>query len=102
MLNTYKITFTEDRVNYKTLVIPANTLVDAYIEIQMRYPNAEITEAKEKGKWAQGVARYFLVNATIDEVCAFVSYLEEDEREELVKAIWTEWHNRKAKYTKAV
>jgi hypothetical protein len=96
MLKNYKMTFTKDRETFKTLVIPAKTLVDAYIEIQTRFPGVEITEAIESNivtdSWAKSMARYLIVNASLDETCVFAMYLDEEKREELVNAIWEEWH----------
>lgn len=100
MLKHYKMTFTEDRETFKTLVIPANSLVDAYIEIQMRFPKAEITEAIEgnivNDGWVKSISKYLIDHATIDEVCNVASYLDEYKREELVNTIWDEWHKSKA------
>lgn len=100
MLKHYKMTFTEDRETFKTLVIPANTLVDAYIEIQVRFPNAEITEAIENNTvtntWVVSLAKYMIDHATVDETCRFAMYLDEEKLEELVDTIWDEWNRSKA------
>ena len=96
MLKHYKMTFTEDRETFKTLVIPAESLVDAYIEIQTRFPSAEITEANEgtemSNGWAQCVAKYMIAHADISEVRTFALFLNDEKREALVNAIWDEWH----------
>ena len=92
----YKMTFTEDRETYKTLVIPANNLVDAYIEIQNRFPKAEITQAIEGNTitdgWVESIAKYIIAHASIGDVRAFASYLDNTKQEMLVNAIWDEWH----------
>ena len=97
MLKHYKMTFTEDRETFKTLVIPAKSLVDAYIEIQTHFPGAEITEAIEGNTvtngWVVSIARCLIDHASIDETCTLASYLDEDKKEELVNTIWDEWHN---------
>lgn len=102
MLKHYKITFTEDRLNYQTMDVPAHSLTEAYIAIQKEFPEAEITDYSESNKvtekWVKPIARYMIANATIDEICVFASYLDDDKREELVEAIWDEYHNN----TKAV
>lgn len=104
MLKHYKMTFTLNHETFKSLVIPAKTLVDAYIEIQTRFPGVAITEAIESNKvsdgWAQSIAKYMIANASLDDTCTFASYLDEEKREELVDAIWDEWH--KYMHTKAV
>ena len=99
MSKHYKLKFTQDRQTYKTLVIPAVSLVDAYIIIQNRYPDAEITEASEDCRvtetWAQVIAKHML-NSSFDEVEAFVGDLDEEKHEEFVRAIWDEWHKMNA------
>ena len=51
MLTIYHITFTEDcGETYRRLAVPATNLTNAYVEIQMRYPNAEITNIEHSGK----------------------------------------------------
>lgn len=100
MLKHYKMTFTIDRETFKTLVIPANNLSDAYIEIQTRFPGVEITEAIEGNEvtdsWAKIIAKYMIANASLDDTRTFASYLDADKCEELVNAIWDEWHKSKA------
>ena len=97
MLKFYKITFTEDKKKYQTMDVPAHSLAEAYIAIQKEFPGAEITEYSESNKvtekWAHQIARCMIANATVDEICAFASYLDEDKREELVEAIWYEYHH---------
>ena len=49
--NVYHITYTVDNgANYKWLSVPANTLVDAFIELQIRIPGAIITAIEQTGK----------------------------------------------------
>lgn len=104
MPNHYKMTFTEDRENYRTLIVPAKNLVDAYIEIQTRFPQAEITEAIEGNRagerWSQIIARYMINHASIDDICTFAIYLDEGKHDEFINTIWDEWH--KSKRAKAV
>ena len=51
MYNLYHITYTVDKgVSHKWLSVPAKSLVDAYIELQIRIPEAEITDIKHTGK----------------------------------------------------
>lgn len=95
MLNHYKIRFTEDRETFKSMVVPANNLTEAYISIQMHFPNAEITEANEMESWAKVIAKHMIDHATVSEFCAFASNLDADKAEELVNAIWDEWHKQK-------
>lgn len=101
MLKHYTLTFTEDRQNFRTMVVPAHSLAEAYIEIQKQFPGAEITDYSENNKvtekWAQPIARYMIANATVDEICVFASYLDDDKREELASAIWDEYHNNTKK-----
>lgn len=96
----YKMKFTEDRKVFKTLVIPADNLAEAYINIQLRFPNVEITEASEDNKviepWAQVIAKHMIKHATLAQVEAFVSGLDEERHEEFVSAIWNEWHKLNA------
>ena len=96
MLKNYTLTFTEDRKNYKTMVVPANSLAEAYIAIQKEFPGAEITDYSENNKvtkkWAHSIARYMMENATINELRNFISYLDEDKRKELMDSIWNEYH----------
>ncbi len=48
MLNLYNVTFTEDKgKTLKYLTFPARTLTEAYIEVQLKFPNAEITEIED-------------------------------------------------------
>lgn len=104
MLKHYKMTFTLDHETFKTLVIPAKNLVDAYIGIQTRFPGAEITEAIESNKaserWAVIIAKFMIAHATPDEVCIFACSLDEDKHDEFINAIWDEWH--KSKHSKVV
>lgn len=96
MLNNYQITFTQDRRNYKSYVIPAETLVDAYIFIQDRFPGAEITEAIKSNqsgrRWAEIMAEYIIHHATLSEVCEFACTLNEAKHDEFINALWDEWH----------
>ena len=104
MLKHYTVTFTKDKETYITRVVPAKTLVEAYLAIQDNYPGAVITEAVEGNRvgesWAHMVAKYMIAHASLDEVCAFACYLTEEKHDEFINAIWDEWHN--AKPTKAV
>jgi hypothetical protein len=51
MFTLYKVTFTEDNGDtFKHLTIPATSLVDAYIDLQRRYPDASITEVEDTDK----------------------------------------------------
>jgi hypothetical protein len=51
MSNLYKVTFTEDKgETLKYLTFPARTLTEAYIEVQLKFPNAEITEIEDSEK----------------------------------------------------
>lgn len=96
MLKHYKITFTEDRETFKTMVVPANNLTDAYIAIQTHFPKAEITEAIENNivtdGWVKSISKYLIDHASLEETCVFASYLDDKKREELVNTIWDEWH----------
>ena len=99
MFNHYKITFTEDRKTHKTFIIPAQSVSDSYIIIQERFPKAEILEIVETNKvtegWAQSIAKYMIAHASLEETCTLASYLDEEKSEELVNAIWDEWHKSK-------
>ena len=92
MLKHYKLRFTEDRKTFKTMVVPANSLTDAYIAIQTHFPNAEITEQNEDKSWVDAISKYLIDNASVAEVSKFLSYLDADKGEELINAIWDEWH----------
>lgn len=49
--NIYHITYTVDKgVTHKWLSVPAKSLTDAYIELQIKIPEAEITDIKQTGK----------------------------------------------------
>jgi hypothetical protein len=51
MYNLYHITYTVDNgVTHKWLSVPAKSLVDAYIELQIKIPEAVITDIKQTGK----------------------------------------------------
>ena len=51
MLEIYLMEFTEDNGNtYRTFSVPAKNLTDAYIAVQIQFPNAIITDAKVSGK----------------------------------------------------
>lgn len=95
MLKHYKLTFTEDRETFKTMVIPANCLADAYIKIQTYFPNAEITDQNETDSWVKAISKYMIDNASVSELSKFASYLDEDKKDEIVNAIWDEWHKPK-------
>lgn len=96
MLKHYKITFTEDRQTSKTIVIPAKSLIDAYIEIQLRFINAEITEVVEGGEvnngWLQSIAKFMIAHASLDEACEFASNLDAEKQEQFATTVWNEWH----------
>ena len=47
--NIYHITYTVDKGATKWLSVPANTLVDAFIELQIRIPGAIITAIEQTG-----------------------------------------------------
>ena len=48
MLNLYNVTFTEDKgATVKSLTMPARTLTEAYIEVQLKMPGADITEISD-------------------------------------------------------
>ena len=51
MLEIYLMEFTEDNgETHRTFSIPAKNLTDAYIAVQIQFPNAIITDAKVSGK----------------------------------------------------
>ena len=51
MLKVFYITFTEDKgATYRRIAVPAETLPVAYIELQLKFPEAEITEIEITGK----------------------------------------------------
>ena len=51
MLKVFYITYTEDKgVSFKRIAVPAETLPEAYIELQLRLPEAEITNIELSGK----------------------------------------------------
>ena len=107
MLKFYKLRFTEDKENYRNMTVPANNLTEAYIELQNRFPNAEITEwwieGKEEPKTStkneglEAIAKFLMHDSTVGQINRFVTYLDEEKREELLNAIWDEYHNNKAK-----
>lgn len=98
MLKNYKLTFTQDRETYKTMVVPANNLTEAYIELQMRIPDAEISEATEGSSvtdtWVQVIAKYMIAKGTLNDACDFVGYLDDQKHDEFINALWGEWHKR--------
>ena len=48
MLNLYSVTFTEDKgATCKQLTMPARTLTEAYIEVQLKFPDVDITEISD-------------------------------------------------------
>ena len=48
MLNLYNVTFTEDKgATHKSLTMPARTLTEAYIEVQLKLPDVDITEISD-------------------------------------------------------
>ncbi len=95
MFNTYKLRFTQDRKSYITRCVPAQNLAEAYLIIQDRYPNAEITEANEDESWAKVIAKHMIAHASLDEVCTFACGLEAQKHDEFINAIWDEWHKSK-------
>lgn len=51
MLDIYLMEFTEDNgKTFKTFSIPAKNLTEAYIAVQIAFPQAIITDAKVSGK----------------------------------------------------
>ena len=51
MLDIYLMEFTEDNgETFKTFSIPAKNLTEAYIAVQISFPQAIITDAKVSGK----------------------------------------------------
>lgn len=106
MLTFYKLRFTEDKKNYRNMTVPANNLTEAYIELQNRFPNAEITEwwiegkeepkAPAKSEWVEAIAKFLVYHSSVGQINKFSSCLDEAKREELSIAIWDEYHNIKA------
>ena len=96
-MKLYLITFTQDRgITFKTLSIPARNLTDAYIETQIRFPNAEITGAELTGKmltfgnmvWMDILAEHLVKHATIEEVRETMALCDADMRQDLTDALW--------------
>ncbi len=51
MLKVFYITYTEDKgVSFKRISVPAETLPEAYVELQLKVPEAEITNIELSGK----------------------------------------------------
>lgn len=51
MLKVFYITYTEDKgVSFRRIAVPAETLPEAYIELQLKFPEAEITNIELTGK----------------------------------------------------
>ena len=51
MLNLYSVTFTDDKgATSKSLTMPARTLTEAYIEVQLKFPDVDITEISDSEK----------------------------------------------------
>jgi hypothetical protein len=51
MLKVFYITYTEDKgVSFKRISVPAENLTQAYVELQLRLPEAEITAIELSGK----------------------------------------------------
>lgn len=51
MSNLYKVTYTEDKgETVKWITCPARTITEAYIEVQLKLPGAEITEVEDANK----------------------------------------------------
>ena len=51
MYQVYYITFTEDNgETYKRFAVPGKSIPDAYVELQMKIPGAEITDISLSGK----------------------------------------------------
>ncbi len=102
-MTVYRIKFTRDFIDSRSVNVPADTLADAYIKVQKEFPNcmiigAKIAETKVKpvkdgAKWAQAIAKCLIDNATIDDACELASYLDEEQQEELVDAIWKVYHS---------
>lgn len=102
MNNTiYSITYTVDRVKYNHDIIPALNPSDAYVALMTKHPDAEITELKASGKvmpinseaWLDVFAKYLVKNAKLTEITDLMDELTtEDARDELVEAIWKQYH----------
>ena len=51
MLKVFYITYTEEKgVSFKRIAVPAQTLPEAYVELQLKVPEAEITNIELTGK----------------------------------------------------
>ena len=96
-MRLFLIKFTQDKGKTdQELGIPAKSLVDAYIEIQLRFPKAEITELRDSGKmltfgtsnWLDILAKHLVDHATVEQVREAAELCDSDMREELTDAIW--------------
>ena len=51
MLKVFYITYTEDKgVSFKRIAVPAQNIPEAYVELQLKVPEAEITDIELTGK----------------------------------------------------
>lgn len=96
-MRLFLIKFTQDKgKTEQELGIPAKNLVDAYIEIQLHFPNAEITKLRDSGKmltfgssnWLDILAKHLVDNATLEQVREVADLCDFEMREELTDAIW--------------
>ena len=96
-MKLYFIKFTQDTGNTEQeLGIPAKNLVDAYIQVQINFPKAEITGVRDSGKmltfgtsnWLDILAKHLVDHATVEQVREVAKLCDSDMREELNDAIW--------------
>ena len=93
----YLITFTKDKgITYQTVSVPAKNLTDAYIELQLRIPGAEITAVKLSGKmatfgdivWLDILAEHLVKHATVEQSIEVMNHCDPDMKLALSDAIW--------------
>ena len=102
MIKLYTVTFTQDKETYHNVTIPANNVSDAYVEVLKNFEGAEITDLKLSGKvisinseaWLDIFAKYLVKNAKLTEITDIMDEISEDAQDELVEAIWKQYHNR--------
>ena len=93
MESVYKVRYTTDREEYKTISIIAETRAKAYVEVMIHIPDAEIVSIINVNtySWTEAIARYAITYATVDELQKIMSCLDESKQDELTEAIFSEW-----------